>query len=73
MVVGDAARGIHDGAGAEAAWGGTSVQVTDQEAATALLRERLRPGDVVLVKGSRYRTWDVADQLRDGVGEVVTP
>jgi UDP-N-acetylmuramoyl-tripeptide--D-alanyl-D-alanine ligase len=24
----------------------------------------LRPGDVVLVKGSRYRTWEVADSLR---------
>ena len=24
----------------------------------------LRPGDVVLVKGSRYRTWAVADALR---------
>jgi UDP-N-acetylmuramoyl-tripeptide--D-alanyl-D-alanine ligase len=74
VVVGDAAGGIHDGAVAEAAWGGTSVQVTDQEAATALLRERLCPNDVVLVKGSRYRTWDVVDALRaDGVGEVVTP
>ncbi len=25
----------------------------------------LRAGDVVLVKGSRYRTWAVADFLRD--------
>ena len=29
-----------------------------------MLRADLRPGDVVLVKGSRYRTWDVADALR---------
>lgn len=38
--------------------------VTDQEAAVALLRDELRPRDVVLVKGSRYRTWGIADALR---------
>ena len=38
--------------------------VTDQEAAVALLRAELLPRDVVLVKGSRYRTWAVADALR---------
>jgi UDP-N-acetylmuramoyl-tripeptide--D-alanyl-D-alanine ligase len=65
VVVGDAAAPIHRGATAVATWGGESVQVADQEAAVALLRAELRPGDVVLVKGSRYRTWDVADALRD--------
>jgi UDP-N-acetylmuramoyl-tripeptide--D-alanyl-D-alanine ligase len=35
-----------------------------QDAATEALRADLRPGDVVLVKGSRYRTWAVADALR---------
>jgi UDP-N-acetylmuramoyl-tripeptide--D-alanyl-D-alanine ligase len=40
------------------------VLVTDQEAAVALLRAELLPRDVVLVKGSRYRTWDVVDALR---------
>jgi UDP-N-acetylmuramoyl-tripeptide--D-alanyl-D-alanine ligase len=34
----------------------------DQAAAIAALD--LREGDVVLVKGSRYRTWDVVDSLR---------
>jgi UDP-N-acetylmuramoyl-tripeptide--D-alanyl-D-alanine ligase len=43
------------------------VQVTDQAEAVALLRGELRPGDVVLVKGSRYRTWEVADTLRADV------
>jgi len=28
------------------------------------VRRRMRSGDVVLVKGSRYRTWDVVDDLR---------
>ena len=35
----------------------------DQAAAIAMLRD-LEKGDVVLVKGSRYRTWDVVDSLR---------
>jgi len=65
VVVGEAAAPIHHGAAAVATWGGESVLVADQEAAVALLRAELRPGDVVLVKGSRYRTWDVADALRD--------
>ncbi len=65
VVVGDGAAPIHQGAAAVATWGGESVLVADQEAAVALLRAELRPGDVVLVKGSRYRTWDVADALRD--------
>ncbi len=38
--------------------------VADQAAAIEALRAELRPGDVVLVKGSRYRTWDVVDALR---------
>jgi UDP-N-acetylmuramoyl-tripeptide--D-alanyl-D-alanine ligase len=66
VVVGEPAAPIGDGAAAVAAWGGECVQVTDQDSAVALLRAELRPGDVVLVKGSRYRTWDVADALRDG-------
>jgi UDP-N-acetylmuramoyl-tripeptide--D-alanyl-D-alanine ligase len=64
VVVGEEAAPMHDGATATASWGGESVRVTDQQAAIAVLGEALRPGDVVLVKGSRYRTWDVADWLR---------
>ncbi|HLU44657.1 MAG TPA: UDP-N-acetylmuramoyl-tripeptide--D-alanyl-D-alanine ligase [Natronosporangium sp.] len=67
VVVEELAAPIHDGAvGARArtGWKGESVLVADQDAAVDWLRERLRPGDVVLVKGSRYRTWRVADWLR---------
>ncbi|GAA4148759.1 UDP-N-acetylmuramoyl-tripeptide--D-alanyl-D-alanine ligase [Phytohabitans flavus] len=64
IVVGDTAAPIHSGAATVATWGGDSVLVTDQGAAVATLRRELRSGDVVLVKGSRYRTWDVVDALR---------
>lgn len=66
VVVGDNAAPVQDGAVEVANWGGKSVRVSDQEQAIALLRGELVPGDVVLVKGSRYRTWAVADALRDG-------
>ncbi len=66
VAVGSPAAPIHDGAVAVASWGGKSVRVTDQDEAIALLDGELRPGDVVLVKGSRYRTWAVVDALRDG-------
>jgi UDP-N-acetylmuramoyl-tripeptide--D-alanyl-D-alanine ligase len=68
IVVGAAAGPIQDGATAVAKWEGASVRVADQDEAVALLRERLCPGDVVLVKGSRYRTWAVADALRTPAG-----
>jgi UDP-N-acetylmuramoyl-tripeptide--D-alanyl-D-alanine ligase len=69
VAVGEQAAPIHHGAVAVASWGGKSVLVTDQEAAVALLRDELRPGDVVLVKGSHHRTWDVVDALRPTVGQ----
>jgi UDP-N-acetylmuramoyl-tripeptide--D-alanyl-D-alanine ligase len=65
IPVGAPAAPIHDGATGVASWGGKSVRVSDQAEAVALLRGELRPGDVVLVKGSRYRTWAVADALRE--------
>ncbi|MEU3458241.1 UDP-N-acetylmuramoyl-tripeptide--D-alanyl-D-alanine ligase [Micromonospora sp. NPDC006766] len=64
LVVGEPAVPIHEGATAVSDWGGESVLLTDQAAAVEALRSELRPGDVVLVKGSRYRTWEVADALR---------
>ena len=65
VAVGAEAAPFRAGATSVDRWGGEAVQVSDQEEATAALRQRLRPGDVVLVKGSRYRTWRVADGLRE--------
>lgn len=64
LVVEQAAAPIRDGASVVTRWKGESVLVSDQAAAIEVLRRELRPGDVVLVKGSRYRTWEVADALR---------
>lgn len=41
------------GARNEGSWGEESVLVSDADAAVELLRDQLRPGDVVLVKASR--------------------
>ncbi|MEV0426744.1 UDP-N-acetylmuramoyl-tripeptide--D-alanyl-D-alanine ligase [Micromonospora sp. NPDC050495] len=69
LVVGEPAAPIHEGATAVGNWGGESVLLTDQAAAVEVLRGDLRPGDVVLVKGSRYRTWEVVDALREATGK----
>jgi UDP-N-acetylmuramoyl-tripeptide--D-alanyl-D-alanine ligase len=62
VAVGEQARAMHDGARTQRlqpmqrmqrSSGGGSVFVPDIEAAVALLRDELRPGDVVLVKASR--------------------
>jgi len=53
VVVGPEAGGIHAGAVLEGSWGSESLHVDDLDAAVALLREQLEPGDVVLVKASR--------------------
>lgn len=64
IVVEESAAPILDGVASVRSWEGESVLVSDQAAAISAVRRLLRPGDVVLVKGSRYRTWDVADNLR---------
>lgn len=53
VAIGPAARRIHLGASLEGSWNGESVAVADLAAAADLLRDELRPGDVVLVKASR--------------------
>ncbi len=64
VVVGAEARRIHLGASLEGSWSGESVWVADVEAACGLLRERVAPGDVVLVKASRaFGLERVADEL----------
>lgn len=64
VVVGEGARAMHLGASLEGSWGEESVFVPDADAALALLREQLQPGDAVLVKASRALGLDrVADEL----------
>jgi UDP-N-acetylmuramoyl-tripeptide--D-alanyl-D-alanine ligase len=53
IAVGEAARPIQHGAALEGSWDGESSWVPDVDAAIAVLRAELRPGDVVLVKASR--------------------
>jgi UDP-N-acetylmuramoyl-tripeptide--D-alanyl-D-alanine ligase len=53
VVVGERALRIHASASREGSWDGESVHVADPDAAYDLLREELRPGDVVLVKSSK--------------------
>lgn len=67
IVVGDAAGPISRAAAGSPGWTGAAELVADQPAAIVRLAAELRAGDVVLVKGSRYRTWEVVDALRDGL------
>ncbi|MBW6434103.1 UDP-N-acetylmuramoyl-tripeptide--D-alanyl-D-alanine ligase [Actinoplanes hulinensis] len=64
IAVAGEARPILDGTAGVAGWRGTGLFAADQAAAIEILRQDLHADDVVLVKGSRYRTWDVADWLR---------
>ena len=53
IAVGEAARPIQHGAALEGSWNGEARWVPDVDAAIAVLRAELAPGDVVLVKASR--------------------
>ncbi|WP_277670373.1 UDP-N-acetylmuramoyl-tripeptide--D-alanyl-D-alanine ligase [Saccharomonospora viridis] len=69
VVVGEQAAAMHRGASHEGSWGEESVLVPDTDAAVALLREQLRPNDVVLVKASKIaELWRVADALLEEDG-----
>jgi UDP-N-acetylmuramoyl-tripeptide--D-alanyl-D-alanine ligase len=50
--IGRSMSAMHHGAVMEGSWGPEAVSVTDGDAALALLRAELQPGDVVLVKAS---------------------
>ncbi|MBD8079197.1 UDP-N-acetylmuramoyl-tripeptide--D-alanyl-D-alanine ligase [Cellulosimicrobium arenosum] len=64
VVVGEGAGGFHDGATQEGSWGDEVRFAPDVEAATALLRDELREGDVVLVKASNGSgLWRLGDEL----------
>jgi UDP-N-acetylmuramoyl-tripeptide--D-alanyl-D-alanine ligase len=64
IVIGDRAGGIHAGAVAEASWQDNSMHVADVREAIDVLREQVRSGDIVLVKGSRVAGLErVADAL----------
>jgi UDP-N-acetylmuramoyl-tripeptide--D-alanyl-D-alanine ligase len=52
VVVGHAARHIHNAASLEGSWDGESVLVADADEAYDVVRGLLQPGDVVLVKSS---------------------
>jgi UDP-N-acetylmuramoyl-tripeptide--D-alanyl-D-alanine ligase len=74
IAVGGQTAPILDGAATVPGWRGAAVSVADQAEAVAVLRGDLQPGEIVLVKGSRYRTWEVADALRaDAAAEEVSP
>jgi UDP-N-acetylmuramoyl-tripeptide--D-alanyl-D-alanine ligase len=58
---------MHHGAVMEGSWGSESTMVADADAALALLRAELQPGDVVLVKASNSAgLGSLAEALLDG-------
>jgi UDP-N-acetylmuramoyl-tripeptide--D-alanyl-D-alanine ligase len=71
VVVGAGAAGIAAGAAAAGLPAERIHRAADREAALAILRSILRPGDAVLVKASRGAALEsIVDALRAGVGGV---
>ncbi|GAB3465307.1 UDP-N-acetylmuramoyl-tripeptide--D-alanyl-D-alanine ligase [Streptomonospora sediminis] len=67
VVVGDEAAPMAEGAAAESEWSPEVVRVRDADEAAAAVRARLRPTDVVMVKGSRVAGLErVAELLAPG-------
>ncbi|WP_017600248.1 UDP-N-acetylmuramoyl-tripeptide--D-alanyl-D-alanine ligase [Nocardiopsis lucentensis] len=70
IVVGEQAEGIAVGAeraAREGRWRGETVRVPDAGAAASAVRERMRTGDVVIVKGSRVAALErVIDLITKG-------
>jgi UDP-N-acetylmuramoyl-tripeptide--D-alanyl-D-alanine ligase len=64
VAVGPGAAPVLDGARAVGGWPGEAIAVPDPKGAVEELQNRLRPGDVVLVKASKAAgLWEVADGL----------
>jgi UDP-N-acetylmuramoyl-tripeptide--D-alanyl-D-alanine ligase len=64
VAVGEQAAPVLTGARAQPGWRGEAIAVPNASAAIDALRNRLRPGDVVLVKASKSAgLWEVADGL----------
>jgi UDP-N-acetylmuramoyl-tripeptide--D-alanyl-D-alanine ligase len=64
VAVGGGAAPVLDGALAVNGWQGEAIAAADPKSAVAELQNRLRPGDVVLVKASKSAgLWEVADGL----------
>ena len=70
VAVGEQAAAVLTGARAQPGWRGEAISVPDPPAAIEALRNRLGPGDVVLVKASKSAgLWEVADGLLAEVGD----
>lgn len=67
VVVGESARGIHDGAQESAGWEGMAIMSAGRDQAVEWVRKNVAAEDVVLVKASRGVALEVvADELLEG-------